>query len=209
MHNLHIGVDLDNTLINYDHVFAEVGVEIGLLPADYDHGAKEEIKAYLFSSPGGEEDWMRLQGQVYGRNIGRAKLFEGAEDFLKTACLNGARVSIVSHKTRYGHFDPDRIDLWDAALDWLDSRDFFGANGLDLDPNDVHFRETLDGKIEQISEIGCKFFVDDLPRVLNHERFPSNVGKFWFASTQAARAGCGLVPYRSWAEVKSELEKNL
>jgi len=201
LRGLHIGLDLDNTLIIYDRVFSEAVVELGLLPSDHGLATKTEIKSALISRAGNEDDWMRLQGQVYGRFIGRAILCPGAGDFLRMARGAGARLSIVSHKTRFGHFDPDRVDLWDAALGWLQSEGFFDAHGFGLDPADVHFRETRAEKIAQIATIGCEVFVDDLAEVLLDESFPAAAQKIWFNSDPKARARGSLTPRRSWAEI--------
>lgn len=205
---LHIGLDLDNTIIDYSRVFALAGEETGLLRAGHGLAGKEEVKAYLQNGPGGEEAWMRLQGQVYGRCIGMACMFDGVRAFLETAAAGGARISIVSHKTQYGHFDPGRVHLWEAARRWLEDQGCF-AGVCAIDPADVHFLETRREKIARISEIGCEVFVDDLPEVLNDAAFPARVGKLWFASTQPAEAGEGLKPYRSWAEISEAVAKRL
>jgi hypothetical protein len=198
---LHIGLDLDNTLIDYDDVFASVASEIGLLPQHLGLTTRTQVKAHLCAEPGGEEAWMRLQGQVYGRFIGRARLFEGVPDFFRAISARGAHVSIISHKTRTGHFDVDRIDLWQASLDWMKKHDFFSSQGFGLRPSSVHFHETRSGKIAAIATTGCELFVDDLPEVLRDQRFPRGVGKIWFAGNRAAPADDELVPYRNWAEI--------
>jgi len=200
MSGLHIGLDLDNTLIDYDSAFVEVGREIGLLPPDRMLRTKEEVKAFLRGG-GSDEDWMRLQGQVYGRYIDRARLCDGAAEFLTSLCGRGATISIVSHKTKYGHFDLDRVDLWRAALGWLENHEFFTPNGFALARESVHFTETREDKISKIREIDCDVFVDDLPEVLRHEQFPADVRGIWFAANKPAEDGAGLVPYRTWTEV--------
>jgi len=203
---LHIGIDLDNTIIDYSDAFALVGVETGLLLADHGLATKEAVKDYLRAGSGGEEAWMRLQGQVYGRCIGMARMFEGADSFLKAMREHGARVSIVSHKTRLGHFDPEAISLWDAARGWLTARGCFAANVHAINPDDLHFLETRAEKIGRIATIGCDVFVDDLPEVLNHPSFPPSVTKLWFASTQPSESGEGLKPHRSWGELRAVVE---
>lgn len=148
---------------------------------------------------------MRLQGQVYGRYIGRARLSEGVGDFLRSARAQGARISIVSHKTRFGHFDARQVDLWEAALDWLEGYGFFDARGFGLRRTDVHFRETRADKIARITEIACHAFVDDLAEVLLDERFPDAVHKIWFNRDAGALSKGTLVPHRSWTEIMSAI----
>jgi hypothetical protein len=207
---LHIGIDLDNTIVDYDAVFGPVAEEIGLLePGLAAAGSKDEVKAQLIRLDPSESLWMRLQGQVYGRFIERATPYPGFEPFLRAVRAEGAHISIVSHKTRHGHFDPARIDLWEAARRWLERRGFFAAGGFGLDPADLHFEETRAGKIARIVSIGCQMFIDDLPDVLHHPAFPSDVERIWFACGQAPAAGVGLTAHRNWTEVLDTVRQRL
>jgi hypothetical protein len=203
--HLHIGLDLDNTLIDYDKAFGEVGAEIQLLKAGHGLTTKDEVKAFLRTPPHVEEDWMRLQGQVYGRHIGRARMYDGVDACLRMLRARGARLSIVSHKTRYGHFDADRVSLWDAAMSWLERHQFFTADGYGLDRSDVHFSETRAGKIATIARIGCQAYVDDLAEVLRDPLFPASTQGIWFAADKDASEGDGLKPYRHWKEIAKAL----
>jgi hypothetical protein len=64
-----IGIDFDNTLVSYDRAFALVGMEEGLLPADF-VGGKEAVKQQLCRERPDGYSWERLQGLVYGRSSG-------------------------------------------------------------------------------------------------------------------------------------------
>ena len=206
MSGFHIGVDLDNTIIDYDDAFVKVGIEIGLLRPDTGLRSKDEVKSFLVTPERGERDWMRLQGQMYGRHIGKARLYEGVAEFFRTMRGHGARLSIVSHKTKQGHFDAD-ANLWDAARDWLGQQGFFAAGGFGLDPKDVHFLETREAKVATIAAIGCQAFVDDLPEVLLHPSFPVRAGRFWLAGSKPGGHGDGLVPFRNWGEICQAIEQ--
>lgn len=195
-----VGVDLDNTLIDYDAAFAEVGVELGLLPDDLAVATKLEVRSHLRAGEDGERQWMYLQGQVYGRFIDRARLYEGVPRFLAAIAGTGAEVWIVSHKTRYGHFDENRVPLWDAARGWLRSQGLFDDAALGLAPERVVFEETRANKIARIGALRCAIFVDDLPEVLGDPGFPTSVQPFWFAP-EGARQDAGLQPYACWEEI--------
>jgi hypothetical protein len=201
MRSFHLGLDLDNTIISYDKAFVDVGTELGMLPAGHRLATKDEVKSDLFVRSGDELKWMELQGQVYGRYIDRAELFVGVADCLRRVQQQGGRISIVSHKTRYGHFDAARVNLWDAALGWMERRRFFEADGLRLNRRNVHFSESREGKIAAIAAIGCQAFVDDLPDVLLHRDFPSGIERIWFAADKPAAEGSPLEPHRNWSEV--------
>lgn len=201
----HIGIDLDNTLIDYDRVFGQVAVEIGLVPKGTALSSKAATKSYLTETAQGEEGWMRLQGQVYGRFIKRAQLFAGAGDCLLRARSTGCTISIVSHKTKRGHFDEHKINLWDAARDWLEDHQFFDLDGYGLRLADVHFEETRDAKIDRIRSLGCQVFVDDLPEILLHRDFPSGAKPIWFANSRSGPVSTPLVAHNSWQDIEATL----
>jgi hypothetical protein len=77
---MRIGIDFDNTLIDYDRVFLEAARELGLVPRDF-AGPKKVVRDAIRLLPNGEPTWQRLQGYVYGAGIGGAVPFSGACDF--------------------------------------------------------------------------------------------------------------------------------
>ncbi len=110
---MRIGIDFDNTIAGYDHVFRREAQRLGWLAPAF-IGGKRRVRAALDG-----ERWMRLQGQVYGRLMPAAELLPGAESFFSRARKAGHELFIVSHKTRFGHFDGARVDLRRAALEWM------------------------------------------------------------------------------------------
>src|SRR5271170_5679937 len=108
--DVRIGIDFDNTLIDYDRVFVAAAWQRGLIGPEV-AGTKRAVRDAIRRLPDGELTWQRLQGHVYGAGIGGAVPFAGAADFLRRCAAKGAAVFIVSHKTRYGHEDPARVDL--------------------------------------------------------------------------------------------------
>jgi hypothetical protein len=179
-----IGIDLDNTLIDYEEVFRSFARERGLVPAEF-AGGKEEIREIARATSEGDIAWQRLQGAVYGKGIGRAVLFDGAGAFLRQASDRGCEIAIVSHKTEFGHFDPDRVNLRSAALVWLEQRGFFRDDGFAIPKKNVVFAATRAEKIAAIRELGPSFFIDDLPEVLEDRGFPANVTGILFTKHAA------------------------
>ena len=194
---LRIGLDFDNTLIDYDDAFAELAVEQELIQAGQ-AASKREVKDALFNLPDGERVWMRLQGYVYGRGIAKGKLINGVADFLKKAHQRGDQVFIVSHKTEFGHFDETKTDLREAARGWMRQQGFFDALGLDLE--NVFFKPTRDEKVAKIASLNLDVFVDDLPEVLTHKHFPKYVKKLYFAPG-GAECPDGVVHCPSWEAI--------
>jgi len=167
-----LGLDLDNTIICYDHVFWQVAQETGLLTEDRDSLSKAEVKSALHSE-GRHEEWTRLQGRVYGPEIMRATLFPGLLGFWNSAQEQGWTVCIVSHKTAKPALGPPH-DLHAAARGWLEH------HGLWNDK--VFFEPTEEAKIARLRALECQIFVDDLPKVLLNEQFPASVEKWLFDS---------------------------
>ena len=168
---MRIGIDFDNTIADYRHAFARVARDSGLVGDDFT-GDKPTLRTLLRARPGGETDWQKLQGQVYGRHIGLARVMPGLDGFMSASILKGADIYIVSHKTEYGHHDPARINLHDAATGWLGEHGFFDADGYGVDPDNVFYRATRETKIDTIRALSLDHFIDDLEEVLCDTEFP-------------------------------------
>ncbi|KAF0225608.1 MAG: hypothetical protein FD176_294 [Rhodospirillaceae bacterium] len=199
---MRIGLDLDNTLVCYDRVFVAAAREMGV-PALADTTDKTQVReaARRF---GGETLWQSLQGQVYGRLMPLATLMEGAGDFLSRCRQRGIAVAIVSHKTEYGHFDPARVNLRHAAMDWLDNNGFFNADGFAMARQSVHFETTRDEKVARIAAMDFSHFVDDLSEVLDHPAFPARVQRLLFDPAGQTVEGC-YRRCRTWKEIGQEI----
>lgn len=198
---MRIGLDFDNTLICYDRVFLEVGREERMLPADFD-GSKESVKSRLLAQRPDGFLWEKLQGLVYGRQIDRAVLFEGADRFLR-ACrgVRGVAVFVISHKTLIAHHDPLATNLRAAAMEWMEARGFFSPAGFGLDRENVYFEDSREAKIGRIRASGCDVFVDDLPEVLSHGGMPANCRKILFRGTPHS----ALEQFHSWDDIRDAL----
>ena len=194
--SLRIGIDFDNTIAGYDAVFAEAACELGLLEPGM-AGTKAMVRNLLLARPRGEEAWMRLQGMVYGRLMGRARLLDGVGEFLHRC--RDHEVAIISHKTQHGHYDPDRVDLREAARGWLADQGFFAADGFGLSAERVYFEPTRDAKIARIGALGCTHFIDDLPEVLCDPDFPPGVVRLLLSPEEAAAGP--FIACRSWREI--------
>ncbi len=160
-----IGLDFDNTIVCYDRVFHTAAVEQGLMPASV-AANKNAVRDFL-RAQGGEEHWIALQGEVYGKRMLEADAFPGLAGFLREAEAAVLRLVIVSHKTRYPFKGP-RWDLHQAARDWIAAH---LGDGLFASEN-VFFELTKDAKLARIASCGCTAFIDDLPEILTAPAFP-------------------------------------
>jgi hypothetical protein len=173
-----IGIDLDNTIISYDDSLkwyvSKEHPELKLTSF-----TKSYIKATIRSKYGNVE-WMRLQGQLYSKGLQYARPFDNVLSALINFHRLGHQLYIVSHKTKFGHFDESKADLRVLALEWLSNQNFLDYEFTGLKEGDVFFCATLDEKIATIERLSCGVFIDDLLNVFHHPLFPISCEKILF-----------------------------
>lgn len=185
---LRIGLDFDNTLAGYDAVFAAAAQELKLVESEFS-GTKHDVRTLCRSMVDGERIWMRLQGKAYGALMHRACLITGADQFLTKCREWKASVFIVSHKTEYGHFDEERINLREAALSWMTEKGFFDPDKFGISPENVFFENDRVSKVRRIASLNCQFFVDDLQEVFQEPDFPARTRRLLFADGRVVESG--------------------
>src|SRR5690348_8754160 len=95
-----IGIDFDNTVVCYDKLFVRTAKTEGLIPYDF-RGGKAGVRELIRKLDGGEDKWQRLQGKVYGDQMGSALLFDGVAQFLQEATNAPTKAfSMVGNKTK-------------------------------------------------------------------------------------------------------------
>jgi hypothetical protein len=199
---LRIGIDFDNTIIAYDDVFCATAKRCGLIDSDF-FGRKQAVRDAIRVLPDGELAWQRLQGQVYGKGIAGAKMVAGVEAFLRRCRAEGCAVVVVSHKTEYGHYDRDRVNLRRAALDWMAAQGLFEADhGIAL--QNVYFESTRAEKLGRIAALSLTHFVDDLEEVLIDPGFPPNVQRILFAD-EGRPPAASYICCSSWPDIEKKI----
>jgi len=199
---MRIGIDFDNTIADYDDVFWLAAKHEQLVDEGFS-GGKQSVRERVRALERGEERWMRLQGRIYGALMPHARPVGGFESFLSAARNLGATLFIISHKTEYGHFDEDRVNLRDAARRWMRERGILGQNGV---PEEHLFFEASRGeKIERIRCLSCAHFIDDLEEVFREPDFPASVGRHLLYRNDGALPVGPFTPYRSWDEIRDAL----
>ncbi|WP_246509999.1 hypothetical protein [Bradyrhizobium glycinis] len=196
---MRIGIDFDNTIICYDKVFAAAARQRGLVPEGWD-GLKTDVRDFLRSRAGGELAWQGLQGFVYGKGIGGAEINPGVREFLAACRKAGASVHIVSHKTQFGHQDPDRVDLREAARGWLKSAGLIDTADAAISAGNVYFEDTLAAKVERLASLQLDVFIDDLVDVFEQPHFPRATRSILFTQSRPPHpAHCE--PLATWADI--------
>ena len=200
--NLVIGVDFDNTIIDYGTLFYKAGTLRGIVPTTTDFN-KKTIRDYLVSI-GKENDWTRIQGIVYGKYIDEALVMKGFSEFLLKCHKKNWIMYIISHKTRYPVVG-ERFDLHVAALNWLEKNNIYNAK-IPGAIKDVFFEETRSGKIRRINELGCNIIIDDLLEILHHPDLSSNIFRILFNPDRTMIPDPGYPVTTRWDQIYNIIE---
>jgi hypothetical protein len=201
---MRIGIDFDNTLITYDDVFFSTARDGGLIDANF-RGGKQAIRDAIRLLPEGDLAWQKLQGQVYGKGLARATMVAGVDAFLRRCRREQCSVLIVSHKTEFGHYDPDRVNLREAALAWMTAQRFFRESGYGISAKDVFFEGTRAEKLARIATLDCTYFIDDLEEVLSDPAFPPDVTRILFSEGETAPSGAPYIVCPSWRHIEEQV----
>ena len=195
---MRVGIDIDNTIICYDGVFANVARMLG---HDIDAGSSKAETKDWFHSREMYDEFTELQGLIYGTYLGHASLYDGFKTFLNQANRIGCTVFIVSHKTQYPLIG-SKVDLHEAASMFLSEQGIIKSGSSGFVPSDQLFYETsLDDKIEKISDLQLDYFIDDLSDVIDHDNFPESTHAIQFVpgtSSEFTRASTRL---NSWQDI--------
>jgi hypothetical protein len=187
-----LGIDLDNTIIDYSRAFAEAARALGVSGA---FSGKTALRDALRSGAGGDEEWQRVQARAYGPLIERAEPFPGVEDFFARARARGVPLTIVSHKSMFAGAAPDGPNLRECARAWLGKRGFIaGAEAL-------FFESTRVEKCARIERLRLTHFIDDLVEVFAEPAFPRACERWLFAPLPDAPDGPADRIFRSWEEL--------
>jgi beta-phosphoglucomutase-like phosphatase (HAD superfamily) len=189
-----LGIDLDNTIIDYTRAFAEAARAAGA--AGPPLAGKTALRAALRAGPGGDWEWQRLQALVYGPLIERAEPFPGVETFFARARERDVPFAIVSHKSAFAGAAPDGPNLRHCASTWLAVRGLVIAG-----KPAVYFEATRAEKCARIAALGLTHFVDDLVEVFDDPGFPKTCERWLFAPDGAPADAPADRIFRTWAEL--------
>ena len=197
-----IGIDLDNTIISYDDAFLNVAKRRDLIDQDF-QGGKSEVKQIIKQRKKGEKIWQKLQGQVYGKYIDQANIFPGFKRFHWRCSNQKIPVTIISHKTEYGHYDEEKISLRMSALSFLEQEGIVNKD-KNIFPQDVFFTSTREEKIKTIKHNNFDWFIDDLEAVIFDNNLKDLPNKILF-SKKTVEQPVDVKFYSSWSEIEYEI----
>jgi hypothetical protein len=201
---MHLGLDFDNTLINYDVLFRMVALEQGMIPDEVEAN-KNAVRNYL-RAVGREDDWTRLQGEVYGGRILEAAPYQEMRQVLQSIASLHIPLSIISHKTKTP-FMGKQWDLHSAARAWLNKYEMHSCQGPNISIEQTFFELTKQAKCDRIVAIGCTHYIDDLPEIL--EMLPDKIIKIHFSPERHLASNNNWLVMRSWSELPGLLGLDL
>lgn len=156
-----IGVDIDNTIIDYTGLFEKRVLE--RFQISFSEGiTKNTIKSTVVGKFG-ELAWTQLQGIVYAEALSEQVFFPGAVTVIERWLALGIELRLLSHKTRFPLVGP-KVDLRQATYRLLS--DTF-RRSVDSKQLTIEFFETQSQKIEAINNYAPNLFIDDLVAVID------------------------------------------
>lgn len=176
-----IGLDLDNTVIDYGPAIPVVAQLLGF---DDSLRSRGSIRA-AYRMPEDDWEWQRFQSVLYTDGLKYATPAPGLEPFLQRCSEYSVELTIVSHKTAH---TPSRFgsrSLREPATSWLRT---MGITPDHVGPESVFYCSTRDEKLQTIAALGLEVFVDDLPEVLSDPQMPTSVVRFLYREPMASPA---------------------
>jgi phosphoserine phosphatase len=159
-----IGLDLDNTLIDYSHSYSTLATQFGL--AD-EYKTRWAIRARLRDSPPRDYEWQRFQYLLYTQGLQTARISAGAIKFMLSCKGHNDQIFIVSHKTRLTSKSVGLpiMNLRDLARDFLVRSSVIPHLVV---PHNIYFEETQEKKVDRLNSLELDVVVDDLEEVLGN-----------------------------------------
>jgi hypothetical protein len=195
-----IGVDFDNTVINYNRLIYKQARDLNLIPNDTPL-KKKTIRDHIRKKPDGEAAWQKIQAAVYGCCIHQAELINGVLGFFQTCLKKRITIYIVSHKTQFARRAPRGPNLIQNAMTWMTDKGFFSLYKSGFSKENVFFEPTRSAKIERIRALGCTHFIDDLEETFAESTFPDHCEKILYSSPPSSMTNSYLIHMKNWQEI--------
>jgi hypothetical protein len=191
MTKIKIGIDLDNTIINYQNSFKKYLNQKKIYLKNID---KKKIKSVLTRNK--IISWTEAQEEIYGNFITFAQPYKYFKEFEKFAIKQKIKLFIISHKTKYSQFSK-KYNLHSISNKWIEEN-------ILKKKYKIIYSKTLNQKIKKIKEVKPKYFIDDLDEVLNNKDFPKKVNKIYFSKKRKYN----LKTFENWRKIKNYVQKN-
>lgn len=165
MLKLKIGIDIDNTLLDFSEAIRRAAFEI--YGISISRNASKAASSIRIKELVGNDVWTELQGFVYAEYSQYATVFDGSLKTISNILARGDEVQLISHKSRRPS-SGRLVDLHEwafASLERTGILELFGSRNKRNIANIV-LCESLEDKAREIASKGCDLFIDDLYKVL-------------------------------------------
>lgn len=201
-----LGIDLDNTIINYDPLLHKLALKEGIISQNVNiRKSKKHIRDHIRKLRAGELKWRRIQALAYGKEIEKVELSPEVKEFFKLCREYRIKVYIISHKTEFPAYKKYNVNLRKAALKWMNKNKFFQKSGLGISKKDVYFESTQEDKIKRIKKLGCTHFIDDLEETFLHEDFPQRIHKILYNRKGSRKLRGKAMRFQTWNDISQYL----
>ena len=201
-----IGIDLDNTIIDYENIFIKTAKVNKFIFQNSKILNKKDLKKTILRKRS-IETWQLLQGIVYGKKIKNAQIMSNFISFIKTAEIFDCEIFIVSHKTKYGHYLNKKINLQTEAYKWIKFNLIENNKLKIIKKKNIYFCESLREKVNQINKLDLDIFIDDLPKVVNHTNLSKKILKILLNKDIDAK-NIEVINFKNWLSIKNFLFNN-
>ncbi len=192
MTQIKIGIDLDNTIINYERSFKKFLSERNIFLKKIN---KIKIKQ-LIKKNSKIENWTEAQEKIYGYYIKYANLFKNYRDFEKFAIKNNCKLYIISHKTKLSQYSK-KYNLRYSSNKWL-------KKNIKKDKYKIFYANTINQKIKLISKIQPNYYIDDLEKILKNKKISNKINKIFFSKSLKRN----IFTLSDWKKIKNHIAKN-
>lgn len=199
---MRIGIDFDNTIVNYHNLFHEIALKEGLIDRKVGK-SKVEVRDHLNSLKKVDE-FTALQGKIYGKYIILAKVFDGFSECLNALSAKNYELFIISHKSQFPLLG-EQNDLHVAAKNFLEKNKLLGRDKIPYE--NVYFLETLNLKIQTAIRLNLDLFIDDLLDVVTNDRLTSNTNTIWFNPLRETIPKPGIDFFTNWSDLCKRLHR--
>lgn len=187
-----IGIDLDNTIINYNKAFIKFLKKKKIFIKDI---KKDKIKK-ISNNNSKIINWTQTQEEIYGNYIKYAKLFSYYKSFEKFALKNNFKLFIISHKTKYSEYS-NKYNLHNKSRVWL-------KKNIKIENYKIFFHKNLDSKIKRISNLKLDYYIDDLDKIFKKKKLSTKIKKIYFSTKKIKNT----INIDNWKKIILFIKKN-
>ena len=187
-----IGIDLDNTIINYEIPFKKFLRKNNIKVKKVNKSRLKELinKNQKFKS------WTQVQEEIYGKYIVSAKKFKYYKSFENFALKHKFKLFIISHKTKYSQYSK-KYNLHKISNLWL-------QKNIKIKNYKIYFLNSIESKLNKIRKINPDYFIDDLLEILTNKKMPKKIKRIYFSEKNDSV----IKNFNNWHKIKKFIKKN-